>query len=106
MADQPVKSYEELRQEAANKWRANGTARALKQSEIEQEIAASPDVVSAPSVGTLYSHPAIVCSVCGGSLFTVRRYGCVNGMRDKTTLSCQKCGTTMTWNWAEMSWLN
>jgi len=99
------KSYDELQQEAAAKWRETQYTRAKRLSQIEQEIAQSPDVCNAPPVGTLFTHPLLTCD-CGGLAFIVRRYGCVNGIKDKAELTCQRCSTTRTFDWVSASWLN
>jgi hypothetical protein len=99
------KTDTELQQEAAARWREIGYARIKEAHALAEKLGEAPDVLSAPPVGTLYSHPAIVCA-CGCFLFTVKQYGCVNGVRDKAVLSCQRCSTTMTWDWHAMSWVN
>jgi len=99
------KSYDELQQEAAAKWRETQYTRAKRASQIEAEIAASPDVRNAPPVGTLFTHSLLACE-CGGLAFIVRRYGCVNGVKDKAELTCQRCSTTRTFDWVSKSWLN
>jgi hypothetical protein len=105
MTDQPVKTETALQQEAAARWREIGYARMKEAAALAETLKQSKDILEAPPIGTLYSHPAIVCS-CGCLSFTVRQYGCINGVKDKATLSCQRCGTTMTWDWPSMSWVN
>lgn len=99
------KSYDDLQQEAEAHWREVSTIRTRRQAELDAQFAAAPDVVNAPPIGTLYSHPAIACS-CGCLAFTVIQYGCLNGIRDKAVFKCQRCGTTQCWNWTEMMWIN
>lgn len=99
------KSYAELQQEADAKWRDLSALRTQRQAALDVQFAQSPDVLNAPPIGTLYSHPAVVCS-CGGFAFTVIQYGCINGVRDKAVFKCQRCGTTQAWNWPEMTWIN
>ena len=98
-------TYDDLKREAEAHWREVQYTRAKRQSAIEQEIANAPDVRDAPPVGTLYSHPLLACE-CGGLAFIVRRYGCVNGVKDKAELTCQRCSTTRTFDWVSASWLN
>lgn len=99
------RSYDELQAEADAKWRDVSAQRAARQTALDAQFAQSPDVVNAPPIGTLYSHPAIVCA-CGGLAFNVLQYGCINGVRDKATLRCQRCATAMTWSWPDMLWVN
>ena len=103
MNDEPT--YEELKRTREAEWREAQYTRAKKLTALQEELAKMPDVVNAPTIGSLYSHPAITCP-CGGLAFTVRRYGCVNGVRDKADFTCQRCSTTMTWNWTELTWQN
>jgi hypothetical protein len=98
-------TYDDLKREAEAHWREVQYTRAKRQSQIEQIIADASDVRDAPPIGTLYTHPLLTC-VCGGLAFTVRRYGCVNGVRDKAEFSCQRCGMTRTWDWVTASWLS
>lgn len=97
------KTYDDLKVEADNRWRDIQRLRAQRQHELFEQIANAPDVLGAPALGTLWSHPAIACD-CGGLAFTVLRYGCLNGVRDKCDLKCQRCAATRTWNWATMAW--
>lgn len=103
MSEKPVKSYDDLQQEAEARWREISALRTQRQTALDAQFATSPDVLNAPPIGTLYSHPTIVCA-CGGLAFTVLRYGCVNGVRDKATFRCQRCNTAMTWLWSDMTW--
>lgn len=102
MSDQP-KTFDELERDAAAKWRHAAQLRSEQAAARAAEIANSPDVRLAPPLGTLWSHPAIVCP-CGSLTFIVQRYGCLNGKRDKCELRCTRCETTRTWIWESMTW--
>lgn len=103
MTDEP-KTFEQLEADAAARWAAIGRTRAQKALDLAEQIANSPDVINAPPLGTLWSHPAIVCP-CGSFSFIVQRYACVNGIKDKCELKCQRCAHVGTWDWPTMRFI-
>lgn len=99
LAEEPPKSFGELRAEAAAKWAEVSRLRAERLQKISDEIAMAPDVVNAPQIGSTWSHQDIQCPKCAGTAFVVNRYGCVNGVKDKCELKCSACEHTDTWSW-------
>ena len=99
------KSYEELAVERAREWSEKQAIAAKNLADHQAMLAGMPDVKSAPVIGDPWSHPAVVCR-CGETVFEVRRWVLVNGLKHRCELKCLGCDRVDTWGWAEGAWLS
>lgn len=99
------KTYGELQQEAAQRWQQTSAAHANKMQSVREQIANSPDVRDAPPLGSTWNNDLVVCG-CNSTLYTVRRWACINGVRHRTEVECLACHQVQTWDFQEARWLN
>lgn len=99
------RTYEEQQQDAAATWQANRAAHASKMQTRAEQLAHSPDVQQAPSVGSTWNHDLVICP-CTGTRYTMRRWACINGIRTRTEVECLACHRVGTWDWQEGRWLH
>lgn len=104
MSDTIQPSFDELQAEAKHRWNANAATIAEKQKDLREKLAEMPDVKGAPTPADIWGHPAIACP-CGNVTFTVNKWACINGVRNKAELECRTCGKVGTWSWESMTWL-
>ena len=99
------KTYAELKQEAAQRWQQNSAAHANRMQSTAAQIANSPDVRDAPPVGSTWNNDLVICA-CGSTLYTMRRWACLNGVKYRTEVQCLTCQAVKTWDFQESKWLN
>ncbi len=109
-SDYPVttttdKTYAELKQDAADRWQKNSAAHIAKMQTTQEQIANSPDVRDAPLLGSTWNNELVVCG-CGSTLYTMRRWACINGLKHRTEVECLACHTVKTWDFQESRWTN
>lgn len=100
-----TKTYDELKEAAAKQWAHNAEGHASRMQTLREQIANSPDVQNAPAIGSLYANDLIQCP-CGGKLYNMLRYACVNGVKYRTEIKCTTCQTIRTWDFTSNSWLS
>ncbi len=99
-----TKTYEELRQAAADSWTRNTSAHAARMQTMAEQIAQSPDVQEAPTLGSQWANELVVCA-CGGHVYTTIRYACINGKKHRTEVECIACHARNTWDFELNRWL-
>lgn len=92
------KTYAELQTEAAQHWGHVARIREEKFRVMQEALAQAPDVRMRPDPTQPWSHDGIVCP-CGGTMFHVEKWICVNGMRHRWKGRCTSCPRTVTWDW-------
>ncbi len=98
-------SYEAMVAERAREWAEKQTIAARTLSALHAELAEMPDVKAAPAIGDPLSYQGVVCP-CGETIFEVRRYVLVNGLRHRCELKCLGCDRVDTWDWGSKAWLS
>lgn len=104
MSTAPAKTYEQLQQEAADRWKDAANSHASRMRTTQEQIANSPDVLNAPLIGSQWANELVRCP-CGGHVYTTMRYSCVNGIKHRTEVLCVTCRQRSTWDFGLNTWL-
>lgn len=99
------KTFEQLQQEASDHWKVATAGHASKMQTTQEQIASAPDVLNAPKIGSQWANELVICR-CGGWVYTVSRYACINGQKYRTEVVCMKCQSRNTWDFGLNKWLS
>jgi len=104
MSENESPTYAELARERQREWAEAQTLAAKGLAELDERLRKMPDVASAPAVGSEWTNRDVRCR-CLGSVFRMRKWVTVNGVRHRAEVECLNCKTIGTWDWATSQWL-